>query len=561
MIGNPYKGRGFGGLIRYLHEGRANERNPHRVIWSEAGNLPTNDPKIVAGIMRATAALSRGVKKPVYHLPISWPPEEQLPQEMQVQIARQLLSDLGLSEHQHLIVAHDDGDCPHIHLVVNTVHPETGRVWSAWRDVYRIMESLERQEKELSLQIVHRPDLEEHRSGVKDPDRKKGSSREERKRAEREGDTPLSKWSEKEMRSIRNDITTHFKQAVSWADLETRLRQHGLQLRRAGQGFRITDGNHFMTMSKIGKHAREERLEERFNESWDDYQLTRDMPDELAAQLEPPDAKKPESGLEEMDMLFADKQAEQRAAESEKVKRALSAVAHHEHRQQTFDRARALTQREVELLRAKRRNDVILGRVQSDVEQANAEFLRLTEQCYRNPAKARQNIEKELRNGKSFDEIDLGKVGKARGWGLLGWRSKARRDAGEGLPQLRRSHQQLYRLKNQQEMYSHDELVLQAKLSDAAANSKELRQELGATRAERIERSREVASEMSKALREIDQNDIWQSALPDEAKELLARKWEEHIERRRQRERDDVARDMSRFGQDERERDPYGWER
>src|SRR5690606_28148656 len=119
------------------------------------------------------------------------------------------------------------------------VHPETGRVWSAWRDVYRIMESLERQEKELGLQIVHRPDLEEHRSGVKDPDRKKGPSRDERKRAEREGDTPLSKWSEKQMRSIRNDITTHFKQAVSWADLETRLRQHGLQLRRAGQGFRI----------------------------------------------------------------------------------------------------------------------------------------------------------------------------------------------------------------------------------------------------------------------------------------------------------------------------------
>lgn len=117
------------------------------------------------------------------------------------------------------------------------------------------MDSLERQERELGIQIVERPDLEEWYSGETDRDRKKNASREEQKRAEREGDTPLAKWSETEMRSIRSRITAHFRDATSWLDLETRLSEHGLHLRRAGQGFRVTDGADYMALSKIGKQA------------------------------------------------------------------------------------------------------------------------------------------------------------------------------------------------------------------------------------------------------------------------------------------------------------------
>ena len=37
----------------------------------------------------ATAKLSRRVKRPVYHLPISWRPEERLPKEVQIQVAEE----------------------------------------------------------------------------------------------------------------------------------------------------------------------------------------------------------------------------------------------------------------------------------------------------------------------------------------------------------------------------------------------------------------------------------------------------------------------------------------
>ena len=33
MIGNPYKGKSFKGLIQYLFHGRKGDPNPHRVEW------------------------------------------------------------------------------------------------------------------------------------------------------------------------------------------------------------------------------------------------------------------------------------------------------------------------------------------------------------------------------------------------------------------------------------------------------------------------------------------------------------------------------------------------
>jgi MobA/VirD2-like, nuclease domain len=294
MIGNPYKGRGFAGVLQYLHFGRKDEPNPHRVAWHVARNMPTSDPDVVTAIMRATASLSPSVKKPVYHLPVSWPPDERLDPDTQLKVADRLIADLGLSEHQYTVIAHNDGDCSHLHIVANTVHPETGKVWNAWRDVYRIMESMERQERELGLTIVERSDLENRRGdGQPDSD---GASRGEKKRAEREGDTVLVPWGEAEMRTLRRAITRHFREAASWEDLEARLDGHHLFLMRAGQGFRICDGSHFMTLSKIGKHAREDRLVERFGQSWKDYEVTRSLTRQEAKRLEPPTQQREEGG-------------------------------------------------------------------------------------------------------------------------------------------------------------------------------------------------------------------------------------------------------------------------
>jgi len=581
MIGNPYKGRSFKGIVRYLHHGRINDPKPHRVVWSEGRNIATTNDKAVPAIMTATAALSSGVQKPVYHLPISWPPEERLSKDVQLQVADRLLADLGLSEHQALIVAHDDGDCPHIHIVVNTVHPETGRVWNAWRDVFRIMESLERQEKELGLQIVERPDLEAHRSGKKSPDREKGPSRDERKRAERENDIPLVKWSEAEMRERRNQITAHFKAAVSWSDLEGRLQRHGLKLTEAGQGFRITDGTHFMQMSKVGKHAREDKLAERFGESWEEYQLLREDPAH-SRQLEPPpwDDDSDDAYVEQLlAAANAREQAEADKQRNERMKAAVLACNDCDWYRQKEKEAFELGAKRIRLKRALRSNEYIGGRIVDDYNKAMDDFTRHCEQIYRDPKAAIASIRKQMDEGKTIEEISLSSAGKLRGWKFFGWASKARNEAHQAIARggVQRSHERLRRLRNQQQSGDYERLKLTAQMGDLDARYGELMAFLGpdskrkAVRKElyqnryrtlaavsereilqasladdQKERLIAIKSAMPSYRRHRDSgrlisDDIWRSALPEDMKRRIARRLEDRLERERQAEREGIA--------------------
>lgn len=566
MIGNPYKGRGFKGLLRYLYEGRRGEANPHRVMWTETRNLPSDKPDTVAAIMRATASLSKGVQKPVYHLPISWPPEEQLSKEVQMQVADQLVQDLGLSEHQHLVVAHDDGDCPHIHLVINTVNPDTGRVWNGWRDVYRIMESLERQEQELGLRIVDRPDLEDWRSGTKDPDKSRDPSRGERLRAEREDDTPLAKWSEADMRKLRKAITAHFKDATSWEDLETRLAAHGVHLRRAGQGFRITDGSHFMTMSKVGKHAREDKLEERFGETWEDYSFIRETGPAIGQAIEPPDVKKPETIQEHLDNLAAKQEADTRREKEQQVRHALQVFSKYHYYRTQEKQAAELGLRVVNERRALRANERAVATAERDFLKADASFDAMCETLYRNPKKARQSIDRQLREGKAFDEIDLISAGRVKGWRLLRWRTKARKEAIRTLERMPRAYDRLEKRRNAREVQLHQGLTLQARYGDTVEKFSHFKNVLG-DHDQRAEKRLALWRDQNDAFRQIDQNDIWRSDLPEDAKEHLARGWEDHVQTTRARERGDLhgenaADRWRRRRAEEREDRGYdGWER
>ncbi|MDE4063866.1 relaxase/mobilization nuclease domain-containing protein [Phaeobacter gallaeciensis] len=157
-----YRGVKFKELVLNLFEGDTEKLSAHRPVWSEVRNIPIKDARVVAGCMQATTSLSILVKRPVYHLCISWPEEAQLQKEEQINVADTLTSDLGLSEHQCLIVSHTGGARPHIHIVVNTVHPDTGRVWNSWRDVYQILESLQKIEDQVVLPSKNFHDSEQN---------------------------------------------------------------------------------------------------------------------------------------------------------------------------------------------------------------------------------------------------------------------------------------------------------------------------------------------------------------------------------------------------------------
>ena len=122
-----------------MHDPEA--QTQERVAWSEVGNMPTNDPEKAACIM-AWTDLNAGMLKEqagiaacgrqaeagaVYHYSLSWPHEEAPDQAHQYAQVVETLAQLGLSEHQHVAVGHNDTDHTHVHVVVNLTHPDTGK--------------------------------------------------------------------------------------------------------------------------------------------------------------------------------------------------------------------------------------------------------------------------------------------------------------------------------------------------------------------------------------------------------------------------------------------------
>jgi hypothetical protein len=131
------RGTSFKGVCRYiLHD--AGKVTNDRVLWSEAINM-VSTPEHAWFEMYATArdqaalklqagndARGRKNTKPVLHYTLSWAVTDNPSPEHMRETALSSLKALKLDEHQALMAAHSDKDHMHVHIVVNTVHPETG---------------------------------------------------------------------------------------------------------------------------------------------------------------------------------------------------------------------------------------------------------------------------------------------------------------------------------------------------------------------------------------------------------------------------------------------------
>jgi hypothetical protein len=168
MIAVSSSTRSFAALGRYLVVGR--DKVDHgRVGWTSARNLPTDEPELAAKIMRATASLNVRVSQPVYHIALSFDPGDVVDRESMERVANRVLKELKLDQHQAIMVAHVDRTHPHLHILVNRVHPETGRAWDRWQDYATIQGVLREEERSLNLRAVHASvDVASDRSRVVD---------------------------------------------------------------------------------------------------------------------------------------------------------------------------------------------------------------------------------------------------------------------------------------------------------------------------------------------------------------------------------------------------------
>jgi hypothetical protein len=134
------KGRSFKGAIAYIIHDPDQADTDERVLFTETRNLRTDDPEKAAKVMAYTAmhakdlkaaaglkATGRKADNPVYHLSLSWIPGEKPTQAEMMEAGQAALRALGFSEHEAVFAAHGDKQHLHLHVVVNRVHPVTGK--------------------------------------------------------------------------------------------------------------------------------------------------------------------------------------------------------------------------------------------------------------------------------------------------------------------------------------------------------------------------------------------------------------------------------------------------
>jgi hypothetical protein len=159
MVPNVAKaGTSFkGAFAYYLHdkreEGEEQTLSSDRVEWTATRNLATDDPDMAWKVMAATAQdqdrlkAQAGVKNTgrrspnsVYAYSIAWHPEEagKISKAEMLRAADESLRAIGAQDHQAVFVAHNDEPHPHVHVIVNRVSMEDGRMLSTSNDFRKL---------------------------------------------------------------------------------------------------------------------------------------------------------------------------------------------------------------------------------------------------------------------------------------------------------------------------------------------------------------------------------------------------------------------------------------
>lgn len=241
MIGKilPHQ-KEFGSITSYALYGR-DRQTPERVEWVAMRNLEGVTPETAHIIMQATAKQSKRVKKPRQHLIVSWAHEDAPSTEQMVAIMDQTLTDLGLNEHQAMLIAHNDTNHQHVHAIINRVHPETYKAARDSHERLKLRRSLIRQEQEHGLKQTP------YKSKGRQPQRVFS----EIEIAKRTGTDELLRFSKERCLKLKEELAYSFNAANGWSSLDGMLKQRGYRVIMSGRGVRITKGVHYAKLSDV----------------------------------------------------------------------------------------------------------------------------------------------------------------------------------------------------------------------------------------------------------------------------------------------------------------------
>jgi hypothetical protein len=131
-------GKSFKGLGRYLTTD-PKTNSAERVAWTHTLNLANDhigsaiDEMLwtyrAADTLKREAGIGtkgRRLENPVKHFSLNWHRSEEPDREHMIETVREFLDHMGWGEHQAVLACHNDRH-PHVHVMLNAVHPATGR--------------------------------------------------------------------------------------------------------------------------------------------------------------------------------------------------------------------------------------------------------------------------------------------------------------------------------------------------------------------------------------------------------------------------------------------------
>lgn len=281
----------FGDVVNYIireADGKGREvPDIEKGVMNMLGNL--DDPDAIIAQLDGIADKAHRKAKfrgdPVYHLVLSWRPED-LPKSDQIKdCVQHTLKALGMNECQAVWAIHRDTDDDHVHIAVNRVHPEKGIVMGPPRRDYLIIDKVMREleikhgfsrdngpfitvDDKSGPQIVRMSRKERLEKGLlKSGDEHGQAMTQAAKAAERSQGAPsFQEWAQGDATQAFRD-TLNNPRAV-WLDIHAALANYGIVIQPKGSGMivsTILENGRVLAcpVSKLDRSFTKMRLEQR----------------------------------------------------------------------------------------------------------------------------------------------------------------------------------------------------------------------------------------------------------------------------------------------------------
>ena len=241
MIGKIKKGSGFKGCVNYVLG------KEQAALLHADGVLTESRGDIIRSFCMQTG-MNPDLKKPVGHIALSYSPVDtpKLTDEKMIQLAKEYMREMKITDTQYIIVRHQDREHPHVHIVFNRID-NNGKTISDRNDMYRNEQVCKKLKAKHGLYFAKgKEHVKQHR--LREPDKSKYE--------------------------IYNAIKNEIGKSRNWQQLQTRLAEKGIGIHfkyrgQAGevQGVSFSKGEYTFKGSEIDRSFSFSKLDKCFGDT------------------------------------------------------------------------------------------------------------------------------------------------------------------------------------------------------------------------------------------------------------------------------------------------------